>query len=663
MEWKSVDTKIVGYGRDIIYANEKFWLAHYLPSGIASSSDLITWNDVKLDDSKFKAYHLAYGNGKFLVTGASGTENKTYIAISNDGIAWTYKQLDIKTSSNLSLNINTCKFLNNRFVFVGGYSSYSKSSNTRTNTILIYETFDGNNITVHKYVHQTVGENSYGPMDIDFNNQMYVLIGENGFLAISTDLDNWTKQNSKTSNKLVGITYGRDRFLVVGDNGIILTSEDGTNWTKQKSNTTSYLIRSKYGNGIFVAVGYNGTILTSLDGENWNEEDDDFVKTVIYGLVFANNYYVISAGRYSSTNTIPIAYAQITRDISYSDDESLYIFDRDLNFLGVIDEFISLRWRRKFFEAGEFELVVAPYENNLRLLQKDNLIMRSEYTEAAVIDTKSYSDDGKNVQLSVAGNFASYFLKRRIVKKILNYKGNVIDGQKLLLRNMTPLTENFEIEPTSISSDYVEFQCSYENVYEYIKKLSKIGLIGFRLVPNIENKIYRFENYVGLDRTSSQTLNERYCFSKDRNNCSKLNYTDTLVDKCNSVLVGGAGDGSNRVLVEVKEENVTGFDLFETFLDAKSESNNNLSDTDYKNILRTKGQERLSNETKNIEVTVISNDYRNKWDLGDIVNIEDKESDILDKKMITEVEEVIENGTKKVYPTFGNPLPEKIELD
>lgn len=121
---------------------------------------------------------------------------------------------------------------------------------------------------------------------------------------------------------------------------------------------------------------------------------------------------MISAGTYSGSNTIPIAYAQITRDISYSDDESLYIFDRDLNFLGVIDEFISLRWRRKFFEAGEFELVVAPYENNIRLLQKDNLIMRSEYTEAAVIDTKSYSDDGKNVQLSVAGNFASYFLKR-----------------------------------------------------------------------------------------------------------------------------------------------------------------------------------------------------------------------------------------------------------
>ena len=660
MEWKSVDTKIVGWGRDIIYANEKFWLAHYLPSGIASSSDLENWRDVQLDESKFECWNLAYGNGKFIATGGSGKENKTYIAISNDGIDWNYKIVD--TGKDFSITSNSCRFLNNRFIFITGWYNYNTVTGIRNYTVIqIYETTDGEHITRHEYRHN--GPENIDCMDITYANGLYIIAGESGTILISNNLVNWTKINSGVKDKLVGITYGRNLFVVTGENGIILTSEDGKNWTKQKSNTTSYLIRSKYGNGVFVAVGYNGTILTSLDGENWNEEDDDFVKTAIYGLVFANNYYVISAGTYSGSNTIPIAYAQITRDISYSDDESLYIFDRDLNFLGVIDEFISLRWRRKFFEAGEFELVVAPYENNIRLLQKDNLIMRSEYTEAAVIDTKSYSDDGKNVQLSVAGNFASYFLKRRIVKKILNYKGNVIDGQKLLLRNMTPLTENFEIEPTSISSDYVEFQCSYENVYEYMKKLSKIGLIGFRLVPNIENKIYRFENYVGLDRTSSQTLNERYCFSKDRNNCSKLNYTDTLVDKCNSVLVGGAGEGSNRVLVEVKEEGATGFDLFETFLDAKSESNNNLSDTDYKSILRTKGQEKLSSETKSIEVTVISNDYKNKWDLGDIVNIEDKESDILDKKMITEVEEVIENGTKTVYPTFGNPLPEKIELN
>lgn len=110
MKWVEVDTKVKGYGRDIIYANEMFWLAHYNPNGIAYSNDLKKWIDIKLDDSKFELSNLAYGNGIFIANGSSGTENKTYIAISEDGINWNYKQLDIQTTSKLSLNINSCKF-------------------------------------------------------------------------------------------------------------------------------------------------------------------------------------------------------------------------------------------------------------------------------------------------------------------------------------------------------------------------------------------------------------------------------------------------------------------------------------------------------------------------------------------------------------------------
>ena len=35
---------------------------------------------------------------------------------------------------------------------------------------------------------------------------------------------------------------------------------------------------------------------------------------------------------------------------------NLYIYDKNLNFIGVMDDFISLRWRRKYFESGEFEI-------------------------------------------------------------------------------------------------------------------------------------------------------------------------------------------------------------------------------------------------------------------------------------------------------------------
>lgn len=662
MKWVDVDTNVKGYGQDIIYANEMFWLAHYDPCGIAYSNDLKNWTDIKLDSSKIsQTKSLAFGNSKFMITGNANDGSNTYIAISDDGINWNYN--NINTGKDFSMTSNSCRFINNRFVFITGWYNYNIVTGIRNYTIIqIYETIDGNNITKHEFRYD--GPDNIDSMDIAYGNGLYVIVGCTGTIIISKDLKNWTKVNSGVTDKLVGVIYGRNMFVVTGANGTILTSVDGINWTKQKSNTTSYLIRSRYGNGTFITVGYNGTILTSINGIDWVEEQDNFVRTVMYGVVFANNYYVVSAGRYSSTGTIPITYSQISRELTYSNDESLYVFDKELNFLGVVDQFISLRWRRKYYEAGEFELVVAPYQNNINLLsKKDNIIIRQDYNEAALIDTIEFNDDGNNVQLKVSGNFLSYLTKRRIIRKIINFKGSIIEGQKQLLREMTALTDDFEIEPTSIDSDYVEFQCSYKNVYEYLCKLSKLSNVGFRIVPNIENKVYRFENFTGLNRSSQQSLNERYVFSTTHNNLEKSTYTDTLVDKCNYVLVGGTGEGTSRTLVEVKNGDYEGFDLFETFLDAKNESNNNLSSTEYENVLETRGKEKLSDETKSIEFTAISNDYRTKWDLGDIVDVEIVDWNIKETLRITEVEETIENGTKSVYPTFGQPLAEKIELD
>ena len=662
MKWVDVDTKVKGYGQDIIYANEMFWLTHYDPCGIAYSNDLKNWTDIKLDSTKIsQTKNLAFGNSKFMITGNANDSSNTYIAISDDGINWNYN--NINTGKDFSITSNSCRFINNRFVFITGWYNYNTVTGIRNYTVIqIHETVDGNNITKHEFRYD--GPDNIDSMDIAYGNGLYVIVGCTGTIIISKDLKNWTKVNSGVTDKLVGVIYSRNMFVVTGANGTILTSEDGVNWTKQKSNTTSYLIRSRYGNGTFIAVGYNGTILTSINGTDWVEEQDNFVRTVMYGVVFANNYYVVSAGRYSSTGTIPITYSQISRELTYSNDESLYVFDKELNFLGVVDQFISLRWRRKYYEAGEFELVVAPYQNNINLLsKKDNIIIRQDYNEAALIDTIEFNDDGNNVQLKVSGNFLSYLTKRRIIRKIINFKGSIIEGQKQLLREMTALTDDFEIEPTSIDSDYVEFQCSYKNVYEYLCKLSKLSNVGFRIVPNIENKVYRFENFIGLNRSSQQSLNERYVFSTTHNNLEKSTYIDTLVDKCNYVLVGGAGEGTSRTLVEVKNGDYEGFDLFETFLDAKNESNNNLSSTEYKNVLETRGKEKLSDETKSIEFTAMSNDYRTKWDLGDIVDVEIVDWNIKETLRITEVEETIENGTKSVYPTFGQPLAEKIELD
>ncbi len=662
MKWNAIDTKVKGIGRDIVFANGKYYLCHYNPNGIAISDNLKTWTNIEINTKQFNSEKIAYGNGTFIVGGTARVlegEKETYIGISQDGLNYTFKKL---TNIGLNFNLQVLKFVNDRFIMMISFFNNYIDQGFSTSTYIIFETKNGTDIKSYEYEYRSTDDYLREAKDVIFYNGKYVVVGAKGLLMVSSNLKDWTVIETNTQEDLLSITAGKGIFVITGSNGIILTSKDSINWDKKTCGIDTNLIKSRYANGLFIATGSKGSVITSTDAITWSKETIPF-KATIYGLNFNDDRYVITSTQYSATKTIPIAFARVSRKIEYASEEALYVFDKNLNLKGVIDGFISLRWRRKYYEAGEFGLVVAPYKNNIDLLKKDNIIIRSDYTEAGIIDTISFNDDGKNVEINCSGSFLLYLTKRRIIKKMINYNGNILDGQKTLLNKMTPLTENFEIEPTTMLTDNIQFQCIYKNVYDFICNLSKISNIGARIVPNIENKVYRFENYKGIDRTHNQKLNERYAFATTQKNVEKLNLTDTSIGNCNYCLVGGSGEGNERILVEVQEGNPTGFDLFESFLDAKSESRDNLTDSEYKESLKSLGLAKLLTEQRSIEVTAYATDYRNKWDLGDIVDIQDENWNIIESLRITEVEEIIEQGKREIKPTFGTPLAEKVSLE
>ncbi len=342
---------------------------------------------------------------------------------------------------------------------------------------------------------------------------------------------------------------------------------------------------------------------------------------------------------------------------------SLNVYDRDLKFLGVIDSYSSLRWRRKYFETGEFELSLNLTTNNLRLLDSDNIIVRSDLTEddeVGIIESWKFNDDGDKVTITVYGSFLLSLLKRRIIKKRVTYSGDYIGAFRKLLNNMTPFSL-LDITSSDITSDKVDFQCTYKNVYDYHEKLSRASNIGGKIVLDLANKRYRYVNYEGKDRTDSQKVNTRYEFSEDKSNLDSAEYTYSRKNMITDVLVGGTGEDTARILRTVT--NVTtdthDFDIREAFVDAKSESNTDLTTDEYNAILDNLGKEKLTNPTESFEATIHSTHYRKYWDLGDIVNIKKESWNTTQRQRITEVEEVIEKGKHDIIPTYGNPIAEK----
>ena len=642
------DTNIIGAGYGIIYVDGKYYLVSSSPAKVCYSEDLDTWTEINLNSDYLVPKNIAYGNGVFIITGDSGTTNSTYIYYSKDGINWTPKVVD--TGESISMHSNTCKFINNRFVFTTGYQT-TREGHIISSTKQFYETTNGVNITRHDYTIES--STVTATMDIEYHSGMYVIACGNGGIFTSTNLSNWVQRKSDTTYKLVGISFGKGQFVITGDNGTILTSKDGINWTKQESGTSSYLIRSRYSNGMYIVVGYNATILQSIDGINWQNISSKNVG-LRYGLCVNGDRFVISADKYGGTGTIPIFYFDVTRNLSASEDSSIFFFDKELNMLGIVDYFISLRWRRKYFEAGEFEIVLPVTDYIMKFIDTDILVMRNNYTEAGIIETIEFSDNGADEEVTISGRFLSCLFERRIVKSKINFTGNSIEGMNTIVNAMTPLTDAWETETVTMSSAPISFQCTYKNVYEYLLKLSEYSGIGIRIVPNVDSKVYMFEVYKGKDRTIGQTENEQYAFSDDNYNLEQGKLVISKKTSVNYVLVGGTGEDTSRITTTV-DEGKTGFDLYELFCDQKSLSNNDLSSDEYISKLQAVGEGKLSTGTFNLEVTALNiGDYKDKWNLGDIVNIKKDKWGILTSYRIIEIEEIIEDGNITIKPTFGS---------
>ena len=95
----------------------------------------------------------------------------------------------------------------------------------------------------------------------------------------------------------------------------------------------------------------------------------------------------------------------------------IYVYNRDVELLGIIDFFQSLRWRRKYYESGEFELHIPLDSRNFKYMIKDNLIIREDSIEVGIVESFTINDSGDNgVEIVLFGRFLSSILERRIIK-------------------------------------------------------------------------------------------------------------------------------------------------------------------------------------------------------------------------------------------------------
>lgn len=341
----------------------------------------------------------------------------------------------------------------------------------------------------------------------------------------------------------------------------------------------------------------------------------------------------------------------------------LRIYDLDLKRKGVIDNFSSLLWNRKFYEPGSFQLKAPLTETNIEYLKEGRIIAKDDSKESGIIESLEY-DDSSSMKITAKGRFLSSILDRRLIQSTYSFNGKTEVAMRNLINYVTAIPL-FVLGDLNSFEDTVTFQATMKNLLTIEEKLSKSANIGFRVRMDATNKQLIFETYKGLDRTTSQMVNKQVIFSEDYENLYNTDYTfNSQLEKTYAV-VGGEGEGSARTYVRVGSGE--GFNLKELFVDAKDlRSEDFSSNSEYLEALKQKGYEALNSNAlaDSFEFKTMPNgqfNYLKDYDLGDIVTISKEKWGITVDKRITEIQETYEKGGYTVDLTLGDALPDTVD--
>lgn len=333
----------------------------------------------------------------------------------------------------------------------------------------------------------------------------------------------------------------------------------------------------------------------------------------------------------------------------------LYILNKSLETIGIIDVYTSLIWNKKYFECGDFELYLPVTSQTITLLSRDNYITRDDDDSVMIIQNIEITTDAENGNyLLVSGSSLESILKRRVIWRQTTLNTTIESAIRTLVYENTISPEiaeraipNLILSEEKGFTDDIRTQFTGDNLYETIVNLCTAYGLGWKI--SLENKKFVFDLYKGEDK--SQII----IFSPEFDNLINTKYQSNMENYANVALVAGEGEGNQR-----KKQTIgttSGLDRYEIFVDARDISTNSeepITDDEYNDLLIQRGREKLSEceMVTAFEGEVETRNTFEDWHLGDIVQITN-EYGISAKSRIIGIIKSDDISGHKVIPTFS----------
>lgn len=370
----------------------------------------------------------------------------------------------------------------------------------------------------------------------------------------------------------------------------------------------------------------------------------------------------------------------------------IYVFPRTIgNPIGVIDAFTSLQWIRRYYKAGEFELVCPVTPDTVSLLVKGNLIWKKGDPEAGYIYYRNFSIDNTGKEtIDVKGKFLTGYLSQRIIWDVMYLSGTAETAMRTLVdknainpaiaARAIPLLSLAPSQGFTQATTYQTPSGSRDILADALESIGSAARLGNRIGFDPVNSQLKFEVYAGLDRTVGQTQNAPAIFSREFENVLSQEYTDSSesiknVALLNGTFTTGEGDVKTETAVSVTVGDAAGLDRYEEYIDGGTQSDSSkdasgntitISQADYTSALTTKGTEDIAQHqevtTFDSKIDIRSNlVYKTDFDLGDICPCLNRAWGVEVDARITEITEAYEESGVTITPTFGNSVPTLID--
>lgn len=343
----------------------------------------------------------------------------------------------------------------------------------------------------------------------------------------------------------------------------------------------------------------------------------------------------------------------------------LFLLDKNFTICGIVDDWESLIWNRKYYECGNFKLKLST--KYLSQFENAKYIYCKDKREIGVLEAFDFVDKTGVQSINISGRFLESILGSRVIDTTQSFTNKTTETicrslvNTIAINSGTRAISLLQLGDEKGLGEKRTLQVTGENLLDEEYALCKEDELSIAVNYDFGNEIITFEVWQGLDRTDSQTANTWAIFSKNFENITDDEYSEDETQYCNFAYVAGEvpDDESSRVIVEVDRVQ-DGEERKELYVDARDlQSDDDITETEYKEMLKERGIEKLNEkvkvETSEFTIDPLSNlEYKKDFDLGDKVIYKNTTLGIIIEKRITEVSESYENGIQTIDITFGD---------